>query len=45
MDVKLPFPSDLTRRKEISHYIKEIIDDKTEIRKKILKLSINTFDD
>ena len=45
MDVKLPLPSDLGKRKEISKHIKEIIDKKTEIKKKILNLSINTFDD
>ncbi len=45
MDVILPIPSDLSKRKEISKYIKEIIDGKTEIRKKISKLSINSFDD
>ncbi|GAH50182.1 unnamed protein product, partial [marine sediment metagenome] len=31
--------------KAISKYIKEIIDNKTEIRKKINKLSINYFSD
>jgi len=45
MDVKLPIPSDLSKRKEISKYIKEIIDGKIVIRKKISKLSINSFDD
>ncbi len=45
MDVILPIPSDLSKRKEISKHIKEIIDNKTESRKKILKLSINSFDD
>lgn len=45
MDVILPIPSDLSKRKEISKYIKEIIDGKIEIRKKISKLSINSFDD
>ena len=45
MDVKLPIPSDLGKRKEISKHIQEIIDVKTEIRKKILNLSINTFAD
>jgi len=44
-DVILPIPSDLSKRKEISKHIKEIIDNKTESRKKILKLSINSFDD
>ncbi|MFX0010758.1 MAG: hypothetical protein ACFE9R_10615, partial [Candidatus Hermodarchaeota archaeon] len=45
MDVKLPIPSDLNKRKEISNYIKEIIDKKTDIKKKILNLSIDSFDD
>ena len=45
MDIILPIPSDLSKRKEISKYIKEIIDGKIEIRKKISKLSINSFDD
>jgi type I restriction enzyme M protein len=45
MDLKLPVPSDLTKRKEISKHIKEIIDKKTEIRKNIFDLSINSFDD
>ena len=45
MDVILPIPSDLSKRKEISKHIKEIIDIKTESRKKILNLYINSFDD
>ena len=45
MDVKLPIPSDLNKRKEISKYIKEIIDNKRDIRKKINELSIKFFDD
>lgn len=45
MDVKLPIPSDLDKRKKISEHIKEIINNKTEIRKKILNLSIDSFDD
>ena len=45
MDVKLPIPSNLDKRKKISEHIKEIIDKKTEIRKKILNLSINSFSD
>jgi hypothetical protein len=45
MDVILPIPSEINKRKEISKYIKEIIDNKTEIRKKIDKLSINYFSD
>jgi type I restriction enzyme M protein len=45
MDVKLPIPSDLDKRKKISEHIKDIINNKTEIRKKILNLSINSFDE
>ncbi len=45
MDVTLPIPSEINKRKEISNDIKEIIDNKTEIRKKINKLSINYFSD
>ncbi|MHA2288407.1 MAG: N-6 DNA methylase, partial [Promethearchaeota archaeon] len=45
MDVVLPIPSDFSKRKEISKYIKDIIDNKTEIRDKILNISINSFDD
>ncbi len=45
MDLLLPFPSDLSKRKEISRNIKEIIDNKTENREKILNLTINSFDD
>ncbi|MFX1315543.1 MAG: N-6 DNA methylase [Promethearchaeota archaeon] len=44
MDVILPFPSEINKRKEISEYIKSIIDNKTEIRKSISKLSIKSFD-
>jgi type I restriction enzyme M protein len=45
MDVILPIPSEINKRKEISNEIKEIIDNKTELRKKIIKLSINSFID
>jgi len=45
MDVKLPIPSDKNKRKEISKYIKEIIDNKRDVRKKINELSINSFND
>ena len=45
LDVKLPLPTDLSKRINISNYIKEIIKNKTEIRKKIHKLSLNSFDD
>ncbi|MFX0048663.1 MAG: hypothetical protein ACFE8G_10910, partial [Candidatus Hermodarchaeota archaeon] len=45
MDVILPIPSEKSKRNEISKHIKGIIDLKTEIRKKILNLSIKSFDD
>ncbi|MFX1269053.1 MAG: N-6 DNA methylase [Promethearchaeota archaeon] len=40
MEIALPIPSDITKRKEISNYVKEIIEKKTEIRKKINKLNM-----
>jgi len=40
MEVVLPFPTDYVKRNEISSLIKKIIDDKTEIRKRINKLSL-----
>ncbi len=45
LDVKLPLPTDLSKRIKISNYIKDIIKDKTEARKKIYNLSLNSFDD
>ena len=45
MEVVLPLPSDHKRRKQISDYINEIIDSKTINRKKIRKLSLNTFNE
>jgi type I restriction enzyme M protein len=45
LDVKLPLPTDLPKRIKISNYIKEIIENKTEIRKKIYNLSLDSFDD
>jgi len=45
LDVKLPLPTDLSKRIRISNYIKDIIKDKTEARKKIYNLSLNSFDD
>ncbi len=41
MDIVLPIPTDKGKRKEISSYIKKIIEDKTEIRKRISRLSID----
>ncbi|MFX1498796.1 MAG: N-6 DNA methylase [Promethearchaeota archaeon] len=43
MEVLLPLPKDMNKRKEISHMIKEIIKQKVEIRKKMLNLSMNSF--
>ncbi len=45
MEVVLPLPSDHKRRKQISDYINEIIDSKTKNRKKIRKLSLDTFNE
>ncbi|KKN20074.1 hypothetical protein LCGC14_0939250 [marine sediment metagenome] len=42
-EVFLPFPSGHNKRKEISDYIKNIIETKTAIRKKMQKLSSNLF--
>ncbi|MFX0080726.1 MAG: N-6 DNA methylase [Candidatus Hodarchaeota archaeon] len=43
MEVILPFPKDTSKRKDISKSIKQIIDQKTEIRTKIQNLSLNSF--
>ncbi|MFW9988079.1 MAG: N-6 DNA methylase [Candidatus Odinarchaeota archaeon] len=40
MEVILPIPTDINKRKEISSTIKKIIEQKTEIRKKINSLSL-----
>ena len=40
MEVMLPLPSDLNKRREISNYIEEIIKDKVKLRKKISKLKV-----
>jgi type I restriction enzyme M protein len=39
MEIKLPIPSDLKKRKQISKHIKEIMDKKIEIRKQIADLT------
>ncbi|MFW9881198.1 MAG: N-6 DNA methylase, partial [Candidatus Thorarchaeota archaeon] len=39
MDIILPMPKKFTKRKEISDYIKEIINNKIEIRKKLYNLN------
>ncbi len=43
MDLILPISSDINKRKEISEYIKKIVDDKTEVRKNISRLSLESF--
>lgn len=43
MEVILPIPVAIDKRKEISTYIKSIINEKTEIRKKIRKISLDDF--
>ncbi len=43
IEVILPIPAAIKKRKEISRYIKKIIDEKTEIRKKIMNLSFDDF--
>ncbi len=43
MDIILPIPKEYMKRKEISDYIKEIINKKTEIRKKLYNLNLKTF--
>lgn len=43
MDLILPIPSDNNKRKEISNYIKKIIETKTDIRRKMQELSSDLF--
>ncbi|MBD3196048.1 MAG: N-6 DNA methylase [Candidatus Lokiarchaeota archaeon] len=43
MDIKLPIPSDLEKRSNISKYIKDIIDKKIQTRKKMMNLSMDFF--
>jgi type I restriction enzyme M protein len=43
MEIKLPIPANKEKRKEISNYVKRTIDKKTNIRKKIQNLSLDTF--
>jgi len=43
MEIILPIPSNRDKRKEISKYIKKIIENKTEIKYKIQNLSLNSF--
>jgi len=43
MEVVLPIPSEINTRKEISDYIRNIINSKTEIKKKIQNLSLETI--
>ena len=44
LEIILPIPSDRAKRKEISNKISNIIDNKIEIRKKIEKLSLGSFE-
>ncbi|MHA2180702.1 MAG: N-6 DNA methylase [Promethearchaeota archaeon] len=44
MEVKLPIPSDFSKRNEISKTIKQIIDKKTEIRIEIKNLSLDSYE-
>ncbi len=43
MEVILPIPKEISKRKDISKSIKQIIDKKTEIRTKIQNLSLESF--
>ncbi len=43
LNVILPIPYSLEKRKEISNFVKEIIKDKTEIKRKIRNLSLKSF--
>lgn len=43
MDVVLPIPSEINKRKEISEFIRKIIYSKIDNKKKIQNLSLNTF--
>ncbi len=43
IEVILPIPSSIEKRKEISNYIKKIIENKTENKCKIRNLSLNSF--
>ena len=43
MDLILPISSNINKRKEISEYVKKIVDDKTEVRKNISRLSLESF--
>jgi hypothetical protein len=44
MEVILPLPKDIYKRKEISESIKLIVDKKTEIRTKIQNLTLDSFE-
>ncbi len=43
MEVVLPIPSEIDKRREISDYIRNIINSKTDIKKKIQNLSLETI--
>jgi len=44
MDITLPVPAKIEKRKEISEYIKNLIQDKTENRKKIRNLTLDLIE-
>jgi len=43
MEVLLPIPKDINKRIEISNFVKHIIEEKIEIRKKLYSISLNHF--
>jgi len=43
MELRIPIPKDIKKRKEISNYLRKIIEKKTQIRKNINYLSLDTF--
>ena len=43
MEVILPIPFDINKRKEISNYVKKIIEDKIDTRKRIRNLPLNSL--
>jgi len=43
LEIALPFPSSYNKRKEISEYVKKLIEEKTESRKNIYQMSLEFF--
>ncbi|MFX1353709.1 MAG: N-6 DNA methylase [Promethearchaeota archaeon] len=43
MDVLLPIPKDIDKRIDISNFVRQIIEEKIEIRKKLYNISLNDF--